>query len=162
MPRKPPPAAHRFKKGQSGNAGGRGRSKEAKLFILRAREFMSEKGFAALEKAVGKGGANGIRALQLLAVYGIGKPLEAGQVAALEQALAAKGSSSELGRLAPEELEIFGRLLKKTTTPQPNEHSHQLGDGSIYVCVCEPCGLRRVEGRPQLPAGDVVDAELKS
>lgn len=162
MPRKPPPAEHRFKKGQSGNAGGR--STEQKLFILRARAFMSEKGFAALTKEVERGGADRIRALQLLTVYGIGKPLEAGQVAALEQALASKVEGDfQAGRLNKDELRQFRALLRKGYTAQPGEHWHRAAGQGLSACTEARCSLERVgaPAQPQLPAGDVVDAELK-
>lgn len=61
-----------WKKGQSGNPGGR--SSVAKDFRERCREFMDGDGWRALFAMVHEGGPNAYQALALIAAYAYGKP----------------------------------------------------------------------------------------
>jgi hypothetical protein len=67
-----------FKPGQSGNPGGRPRNSGPVLeFRQRCREFMERKGWAVLEEiATTQRDRDSIKAVELMAAYGYGRPTQ--------------------------------------------------------------------------------------
>ena len=113
-----------FKKGKSGNPGGR--PKIAKEFKEKCREFMGDEGWKKLVAlAKDKKHRDHFRALETIIAYSYGKPKQGVELTGEDGAPIETVTNAKLSKLSYEELDILERIIGKTAGDAGEERNSE-------------------------------------